>query len=619
MRAILTFKDATGAPRTNLVVMVYTYIANGSDFCGSLLGQATEIPTKGQYYISLTDDSLVTVKVNGVREDGMTGILLNGLYVNGSRIHPATVGLDKFTQAALDYIGSGGSINNNPDNVTIDVNGSSQLKIHDTYLDIIDGDGVSSNPIIKTGLWNHIKHNGVINVKDFGAVGDGVTDDTTAIQTAVNYFVSNEGELFFPKGDYIITGTILASFTGNHTKMKKIYGSSANLLSNIQSAVPMFVIRQRDGSLRNILIDGLMFDSFDRDDGNTLETAFLQIDGGNEHGTVPEYIHAISITNCRFEHSNNHSLWFLGSVFEGYISNIWMGSGNTQGYGIYKDHDTPGDYGNPGGFYLFGVLIEGHKIGLFSSGTGFTMFGCYFWQSAEYGCYILTPNVATFINCHFENNWMSAGSLALGGPGLFLNGRATLVGVEGVTNFYQRYVVEISDDGGETNIIGGVKLGDTVKYAKISGSGSYHFVGIQDFYVSYGAPKITRSANGRFAVEDANQPSGGRLDNLGTYEAGLHFSRYLGGVNDNANFIFRQNGQYLELASGAWGTAFLSSASLTSILMKFNSGATPQIGFFGTTPAGQQTVTGSRGGNAALASLLTALATLGLIIDSSTA
>lgn len=42
-------------------------------------------------------------------------------------------------------------------------------------------------------------------------------------------------------------------------------------------------------------------------------------------------------------------------------------------------------------------------------------------------------------------------------------------------------------------------------------------------------------------------------------------------------------------------------------------------GFFGTAPATQPTVTGSRGGNAALASLLTALAGVGLIVDSTTA
>jgi len=44
-----------------------------------------------------------------------------------------------------------------------------------------------------------------------------------------------------------------------------------------------------------------------------------------------------------------------------------------------------------------------------------------------------------------------------------------------------------------------------------------------------------------------------------------------------------------------------------------------KIGFFGATTATKPTVTGSRGGNAALASLLTALAGLGLITDSTTA
>jgi hypothetical protein len=43
------------------------------------------------------------------------------------------------------------------------------------------------------------------------------------------------------------------------------------------------------------------------------------------------------------------------------------------------------------------------------------------------------------------------------------------------------------------------------------------------------------------------------------------------------------------------------------------------LGFFTAGLQTQQTVTGSRGGNAALASLLTALATYGLITDSTTA
>ncbi|MEV6181347.1 hypothetical protein [Streptomyces sp. NPDC052015] len=48
-------------------------------------------------------------------------------------------------------------------------------------------------------------------------------------------------------------------------------------------------------------------------------------------------------------------------------------------------------------------------------------------------------------------------------------------------------------------------------------------------------------------------------------------------------------------------------------------GASNTLGFHGATPVAKQTVSGSRGGNAALASLITALATLGLITDGTSA
>jgi hypothetical protein len=49
----------------------------------------------------------------------------------------------------------------------------------------------------------------VVNVKDFGAVGDGVTDDTFACQTAVNFLVTQGGgQLYFPFGTYLLNGTI---------------------------------------------------------------------------------------------------------------------------------------------------------------------------------------------------------------------------------------------------------------------------------------------------------------------------------------------------------------------------------------------------------------------------
>jgi hypothetical protein len=46
-----------------------------------------------------------------------------------------------------------------------------------------------------------------VSVKDFGAVGDGVTDDRLAIKAAVaDLQATGGGELVFPKGDYLIAG-----------------------------------------------------------------------------------------------------------------------------------------------------------------------------------------------------------------------------------------------------------------------------------------------------------------------------------------------------------------------------------------------------------------------------
>jgi hypothetical protein len=52
-------------------------------------------------------------------------------------------------------------------------------------------------------------------------------------------------------------------------------------------------------------------------------------------------------------------------------------------------------------------------------------------------------------------------------------------------------------------------------------------------------------------------------------------------------------------------------------VMRFESGTTAMLGFYGHAASVQPTVTGLKGGNAALGSLLTALSGMGLVIDSS--
>lgn len=58
---------------------------------------------------------------------------------------------------------------------------------------------------------------GAVNVRWFGAKGDGATDDTAAIQAAVNYTlgVANGGAVYLPTGVYIVSSTITAPNSQN--------------------------------------------------------------------------------------------------------------------------------------------------------------------------------------------------------------------------------------------------------------------------------------------------------------------------------------------------------------------------------------------------------------------
>jgi parallel beta-helix repeat protein len=66
---------------------------------------------------------------------------------------------------------------------------------------------------------------GVANVKTFGAVGDGYTDDTAALTKAAN--VAAGGILYFPQGTYMTAGLLLAE----NTKLKAAGGAVLKGLS----------------------------------------------------------------------------------------------------------------------------------------------------------------------------------------------------------------------------------------------------------------------------------------------------------------------------------------------------------------------------------------------------
>jgi hypothetical protein len=86
-----------------------------------------------------------------------------------------------------------------------------------------------------------------INVKDFGAVGNGVTDDTAAIQAAVNSAAGKT--VYFPSGTYITSATITCASIG-----ASIVGDSAgrSIISATHTTGAVIRFTRRFSNLRTI-------------------------------------------------------------------------------------------------------------------------------------------------------------------------------------------------------------------------------------------------------------------------------------------------------------------------------------------------------------------------------
>lgn len=84
-----------------------------------------------------------------------------------------------------------------------------------------------------------------INVKDFGALGDGFTNDQPAIQSAINSLGSRLGLVYFPPGNYLLTApislndsTLLRGSTSDSTTLLFQFGQQTLNCINIQKGQP---------------------------------------------------------------------------------------------------------------------------------------------------------------------------------------------------------------------------------------------------------------------------------------------------------------------------------------------------------------------------------------------
>src|SRR5262245_6183034 len=112
--------------------------------------------------------------------------------------------------------------------------------------------------VIGDGRRAKLKVSGAINVRWFGAKGDGVTDDTLSIQAALNYVQSRGGGIVdIPIGTYIVSEILVPDNTivqghGTSSVLKKKAGTVTAVIRSAQAAPYL----SENVTIRSLAIDG---------------------------------------------------------------------------------------------------------------------------------------------------------------------------------------------------------------------------------------------------------------------------------------------------------------------------------------------------------------------------
>lgn len=200
------------------------------------------------------------------------------------------------------------------------------------------------------------------NVKDYGAVGDGITNDWQSITNALAAANSN-GTVFFPPGIYLVDKKIILG--GNITVMGSGYKNT--------------VIKMADGGNQSII--GTPLDEYKRYYTQIVNIGFDGNGDNQTQGSCIEMYNAseMKIIDVRCQYPKDHGIYIGGteSIIP-YLESILIRGKN----GVSKGHGVYLDYG------ASDVWLVDVDCGWFDSGYGFLLSGaeasslvnCQAWQ-----------------------------------------------------------------------------------------------------------------------------------------------------------------------------------------------------------------------------------------------
>jgi parallel beta-helix repeat protein len=146
--------------------------------------------------------------------------------------------------------------------------------------------------------------NGYFSVVAYGATGNGITDDSPAIQAAVSAAEdAGGGVVYFPSGTFLIGATINLATAG----VTLLGGPSAVLLSSTSALGAHVLI-----TASSITLDGLTFDGAYTSGSGVLDISFglVQIEGRSDVSSITQ----IDIRGCTLNNSKACAIRLRGNV-----------------------------------------------------------------------------------------------------------------------------------------------------------------------------------------------------------------------------------------------------------------------------------------------------------------
>ena len=231
-----------------------------------------------------------------------------------------------------------------------------------------------------------------ISITDFGAVGDGATDCTAAIQAALDAAAERKATVFVPEGTYLSSTVKVPSqvgLQGNPTWSFRHMGGSIIRLNDPDASCLVDLTGAIGATVHGLCLDGARLGEgihgilVNKDDyGSQEDTPRIErcrVNGFTGDGVRLWRIWCFSIRSCMLSHNKGDGLRVRG--WDGFVMDNWFSGNAGAGYASREENASITMTGNRiewnggGGIYVVGaneMNITGNYIDR-SGGPGITL------------------------------------------------------------------------------------------------------------------------------------------------------------------------------------------------------------------------------------------------------